>query len=90
MEHPLKADVSCRNTLFNATPQSAAEYIPQLVLRGARHLRIEFLDDTPENVTRTIDLYHDVLARRRDARNLWRELRATGKYGVTRGPLNVL
>ena len=90
VDHPLKADVGCRNTLFNATPQSAVESLPQLVSRGARHLRIEFLDDSPETVTRVIGLYRDVLAGRREPRNLWRELKATGKYGVTRGPLNVL
>ena len=46
-EHPLKADVGCRNTLFNAVPQTAAEYLPRLLAHGARHLRIEFLDDGP-------------------------------------------
>ena len=30
VEHPLKADVGCRNTLFNAVPQTAAEYLPRL------------------------------------------------------------
>jgi putative protease len=90
MDHPLKADVGCRNTLFNAVPQTAAEYLSKLISRGARHLRIEFLDDSPDSVTRTINLYREVLEGRRDARMLWRELKATGKYGVTRGPLNVL
>jgi U32 family peptidase len=90
VDHPLKADVGCRNTLFNATPQSAVESLPQLLSRGAKHLRIEFLDDSPETVSRVIGLYQDVLAGRRDPKNLWRELKATGKYGVTRGPLNVL
>jgi putative protease len=90
VDHPLKADVGCRNTMYNATPQTAAEYIPHLTSRGARHFRIEFLDDSPESVTRIIGLYRDLLAGRRDGKNLWRELKATAKYGVTRGPLNVL
>jgi putative protease len=90
MEHPLKADVGCRNTLFNAVPQTAAEYLPRLVERGARHFRIEFLDDSPDAVTRTIGLYADALSGRRDPRTLWRELKATGKYGVTRGALAIL
>ncbi|MFO0953887.1 MAG: DUF3656 domain-containing protein [Isosphaeraceae bacterium] len=90
VDHPLKADVGCRNTLFNATPQTAAEYLPQFLARGARHLRIEFLDDAPADVERTISLYRDALEGRRDAKTLWRALRASGKYGVTRGPLNVL
>ena len=29
-EHPLKADVGCRNTLYNAVPQTAAEYLARL------------------------------------------------------------
>ena len=90
MEHPLKADVGCRNTLFNAVPQTAAEYLPRLLARGARHLRIEFLDDDPASVTRILGLYHDALAGRRDAKNLWRELKATNQYGVTRGQLAVI
>ena len=36
MEHPLLADVGCRNTLMNAVPQSAAEAVPMLRDRGVR------------------------------------------------------
>jgi putative protease len=89
-EHPLKADVGCRNTLFNAVPQTAAEYLPRLVSHGARHLRIEFLDEDAPSVERILGLYRDVLEGRRDAKKLWRDLKATGQYGVTRGPLAVL
>jgi putative protease len=89
-EHPLKADVSCRNTLFNAVPQTAAEFLPRLISHGARNLRIEFLDEAPASVERIVGLYRDVLEGRREARQLWRDLRATGQYGVTRGPLAVL
>jgi U32 family peptidase len=90
MEHPLKADVGCRNTLFNAVPQTAAEYLPRLVARGVRHLRVEFLDDAPEAVSRTLDLYAGALEGRHDARTLWKALKATNRYGVTRGQLAVL
>ena len=90
VEHPLKADVGCRNTLFNAVPQTAAEYLPRLLAHGARNLRIEFLDDSPAAVARTIGLYRETLAGRREAKNLWRELKASGQYGVTREALTVL
>src|SRR5581483_5313744 len=90
MEHPLKADVGCRNTLFNAVPQTAAEYLPRLLKRGARHLRIEFLDDDPAAVSRTLSLYAEALSGRRDARTLWKDLKALNRYGVTRGQLAVL
>ena len=90
MDHPLKADVGCRNTLYNAVPQTAAEYLPRLVARGARHLRVEFLDDGPEAVARIIGLYRDVLEGRRDAKTLWSDLKASSQYGVTRGSLAIL
>jgi putative protease len=90
MEHPLKADVGCRNTLYNAVPQTAAEYLPRLLSRGVTHLRVEFLDDTPEAVARTIGLYAEAIQGGRDPKNLWRDLKATGKYGVTRGALAIL
>ena len=45
MEHPLIADVGCRNTLFNAVPQSGAEIVPELLSRGVRRFRVELLED---------------------------------------------
>ncbi len=89
-EHPLKADVGCRNTLYNAVPQTAAEFLPRLLGHGARHLRIEFLDDSATSVERTLGLYRELLAGSCDAKTLWRELKASSQYGVTRGALAVL
>jgi putative protease len=89
-EHPLKADVGCRNTLYNAVPQTAAQYLPRLLARGVRYLRIEFLDDDAEGVERTLGLYQAAFAGKSDVGNLWRELKALNHYGVTRGPLAVL
>jgi putative protease len=89
-DHPLKADVGCRNTLFNAVPQTAVEFLPRLRKAGARYMRIEFLDDTPAGVARTIELYREVLNGTRDGKSLWQELKASNQYGVTRGPLAVL
>jgi len=64
--------------------------VARLVARGARHLRVEFLDDTPEAVDRTLKLYQEALSGHRDPKHLWRELKASSQYGVTRGPLAVL
>jgi U32 family peptidase len=82
--------VGCRNTLDNAVPQTAAEFLPRLLNHGVRFLRIEFLDDTPAAVRRTIMLYREVIEGERDGKSLWRELKASNQYGVTRGPLAVL
>jgi putative protease len=86
-EHPLQADVGCRNTLFNAVPQSAAEIMPILVQKGVRHFRIEFLDERPAEVPRTLGLYRDLLQQRIRAEEVWRELHAANRVGVTRGTL---
>jgi putative protease len=88
MEHLLKADVGCRNTLFNAVPQSASEHVAQLLGFGVRHFRIELLDEAPATIQKTIRLYRDLLDGRITGRSVWTELRATNRFGVTRGSLD--
>lgn len=88
MEHTLKADVGCRNTLFNALPQSAAEAVPQLIRSGVRHFRIELLNDaTPAELSEVIDLYRRLLAGGLTGKDVWTRLRASNRVGVTRGTL---
>lgn len=86
-EHPLKADVGCRNTLYNAVPQSGAEVVSDLIERGVRDLRIEFLDESPAEVTRVLHLYQDLVAGRIRGEDVWRKLNAANRVGVTRGTL---
>jgi putative protease len=87
VEHPLTADVGCRNTLYNAVPQSAAEAVSALLEAGVRHLRIEFLAEQAAEVARVVRGYRDLVAGRKRARDLWRELEAANRVGVTRGTL---
>jgi putative protease len=88
MEHPLVADVGCRNTLYNAVPQSAAEAVPELLARGVRHFRLELLGDVPEaDLAATLDLYQSLLRGERTGREVWTKLRAANRVGVTRGTL---
>lgn len=87
MEHPLKADVGCRNTLFNAVPQSAAEVVPHLVSQGVRHFRVELLDDAGEDVAAVLNLYRRLLAGEVKGKEVWTRLKATNRVGVTRGTL---
>jgi putative protease len=61
MEHPLRADAGCRNTLFNAQPQSAAEIVPLLQERGVRHFRVELLDDAGDEPGVIVSLYRGLL-----------------------------
>ena len=86
-EHPLKADVGCRNTLYNAVPQSAAEALPEFVELGVSDLRIEFLDERPDELRRIAKLYRDLLDQRVTGEEVWRQLHAANRVGVTRGTL---
>ncbi len=87
MEHPLKADVGCRNTLYNATPQSSAEVVTDLIQRGIRQFRIEFLNDTPSEMRQVIRSYRELLAGRTTGQEVWTTLEAMNRVGVTRGTL---
>ena len=87
VEHLLTADVGCRNTLFNAVPQSAAEAVPSLLACGVGHFRVELLDESADTIGDIIRGYRDLLAGRTTGREVWGRLRAANRVGVTRGTL---
>ena len=87
VQHPLHADVGCRNTLFNAVPQSAAEVIPELVHRGLRDFRIELMNEGPAEILALVESYRALLAGRVSGASVWQQLRALNRVGVTRGTL---
>jgi putative protease len=86
-EHTLKADAGCRNTVFNSQTQTGAEYIAKMIELGVRNFRVEFLDETPETVERTIAKYRQLLRGEIDGTQLWRELKLMNQLGVTRGQI---
>jgi putative protease len=90
MDHPVEADVGCRNTVFHASPQSAAGLIPGLRERGVRRFRIELVRETPAEVARVVGMYRSLVEGRAAAGDVWRSLRAESGYGVVRGSLRVL
>jgi len=85
--HPLRADAGCRNTVFNALAQTGAEFLPALLAWGARRFRVEFLNESPEEVVRTLTRYRQLLRGEITGEQLWRELRLRNQLGVTRGQL---
>ena len=87
MEHPLKADVGCRNTLFNAVPQTGAQYFTALKHVGLRHFRVELLEQTGAEASRIIRTYQDLLLSQRGGEDIWRDLKAQSQLGVTRGTM---
>jgi putative protease len=90
MDHPVEADVGCRNTVFHARPQSAAQLLPQLAEAGVRRHRIELVRETKDDVARVVRAYRDVIADPSRSGEVWRELRAEGGYGVVKGSLRIV
>jgi putative protease len=85
--HVLKADAGCRNTVFNARAQTGAEYVSHMQALGARKFRIEFVDESPEQVTGAIAKYDQLIKGKITGEAVWRDLRAMNQLGVTRGQL---
>ncbi|MEO1992098.1 MAG: DUF3656 domain-containing protein [Pirellulales bacterium] len=87
VDHLLTADVGCRNTLFNAVSQSAAEAVPDLIREGVGSLRIELLNESDTEIRTIITAYRDLLAGRITGRDVWTCLQSSNRVGVTRGTL---
>lgn len=87
-EHLLVADAGCRNTVFNGVAQTGAEYAQRFLQAGARSFRLEFLDESPQQVTQTIRYYQQLLAGAITGTQLWRTLSLQNQLGVTRGAIH--
>lgn len=87
MLHPVRVDIGCRNTVYNAIEQSGAEYLPNFLQAGIRSFRVEFLEEDRETVQRVIRLYREALQGKRTGTSVWKSLNATNQLGVTRGQL---
>ena len=86
-QHPLKADAGCRNTVFNSQAQTGAEFFESFLALGARRFRLEFLNETPDEVERTVAQYRRLSRGEIAGSQLWRELKLVNQLGVTRGQL---
>jgi U32 family peptidase len=86
-ELPLKADAGCRNTVFNNRAQTGAEYVGRLLELGARSFRVEFVNESAAEVSRTLGHYGRLLRGEISGADLWRELKLLNQLGVTRGQM---
>ncbi len=86
-EHPLQADVACRNTLYNSTPQSGAEIVSELRSKQVNWFRIELLQENGLQASKTVNLYRSLLREEVQAAEVWSQLKAQNRLGVTRGTL---
>jgi putative protease len=84
---PLKADAGCRNTVFSNRAQTGAEFLPRFLALGARHFRVEFVDEDPGEVGRILGSYSRLLRGEISGAELWKEFKLLSQLGVTRGQL---
>jgi putative protease len=90
MDHPVEADVGCRNTVFHAAAQSAAGVVPALQKSGVRRFRIELVREAADDVARIVTAYRDLLAGAATPSDVWRMLKTESGYGVVSGSLRVI
>ena len=88
-QHPVKADAGCRNTVFNALAQTGAEYVERMMALEVRYFRIEFVNETAEQVASTMQKYRLLLEGKLSGPQLWRDLKLMNQLGVTRGQIAV-
>ncbi len=87
VEHPLRADVGCRNTLFNAKAQTGAKFFTDLRETGLRQFRVELLEESGAETREILETYRALLEGHTTGESLWRSLRARPQLGVTQGTL---
>ncbi len=86
-ELPLKADAGCRNTVYNNRAQTGADYVARLLALGARSFRVEFVNESADEVRQTLTRYGQLLRGEVSGAEIWRELKLINQLGVTRGQM---
>ena len=89
VDHPVAADVGCRNTVFNAQAQSGASYFGAFRRAGLGAFRVELLDEDGDTTREVIESYRELLAGSIEPAQLLARLRVHEQLGVTGGTLNV-
>lgn len=87
--HPVMADVGCRNTVFGAEAQEASTHLESWRKAGIHHFRLEFVHESPGQITRIATAFADTLADRISTQELTQQLRRIAPQGTTEGSLFV-
>lgn len=84
-EHPVMADVGCRNTVFGAEAQVASRHLDAMMASGIRHYRLEFVHESADTVQKVSRLFRDYFKDKIKAHELDRSLRDTLQGATTEG-----
>ena len=88
-EHPVMADVGCRNTVFGAEAQEASPHLEAWLHAGISDFRLEFVHESGEDVKRVTQAFEDAFAGRITFGQLNAALRRSVRGGTTEGSLFV-
>ena len=89
LEHPVIVDVACRNTVFHAQAQSAASLVPDLLERGVKRFRVEFVREDQEEAALVLDAYGRLLAGALRPQEAVARLRVLERFGITPGTVAI-
>ena len=89
-EHPLVADVGCRNTVFGAEAQEASGWLEEWRAAGIAHFRLEFAHESGDDVTDITRTFSKTLTGVQSSAQLAQELKRLSPQGTTVGSLFVL
>jgi putative protease len=88
-EHPVMADVGCRNTVFGAEAQVASRHLDAMMASGIRNYRLEFVHESAADVRRVAAAFGDYFAGRIASAELDTRLHKIAPQGTTEGSLFV-
>lgn len=85
VEHPIKSDRHCRNTMFMGVPQSALFLVDRLRQAGIHQFRYEALFETSEELAEKVRTYIDYFRGNLSEESAAKNLRASEVYGLSAG-----
>ncbi len=88
--HPVIVDVGCRNTVFNAQAQSAAAVTPDLLAKGVRRFRAEFVWEDQSTCQAVLEGWLELLSGKATPERLVQRIGLHEQFGVTAGTMRVL
>jgi putative protease len=89
-EHPVLADIGCRNTVFGSQAQIAARYLAQWRTCLLRDFRIEFADEDAAQVRNVVAIFRRSQSHALSGNALAAQLKISAPHGVTDGSLIVI
>jgi putative protease len=85
LEHPVLADVGCRNTVFEARAQSGARFLESWRAAGIRRFRLEFVHEDGAAVQGVIRAFRRFFEGKLNAAGLEHEWAKYARSGTTQG-----